>query len=99
LRKVARLFSQKVYDPGEMVFKQGEPGQEVFVVQRGVIELYLEGKPKPIADMINGQIFGELAFLDGGPRIASARVRQPSILLVIQRSAFTELTQREPHFT
>ena len=40
---------------------------------------------------------GELAFLDGSPRAASAMANQASILLVIQRPAFLDIVQREPH--
>ena len=46
--------------------------------------------------MTNGKIFGELAFLDGSPRNAFATASQPSILLVVQRSAFSDLVRREP---
>ena len=45
----------------------------------------------------SGQIFGELAFLDGSARLATAVASQPSILLVMQRTAFNDLAQNEPH--
>jgi len=97
LRKIARLFTQKLYRPGEKVFAKGDSGNEAYVVMRGQIEIHLEDKSLPIATVGNGQIFGELAFLDGSPRVANAIANQASILLVIQRSAFNDLVQREPH--
>ncbi len=97
LRKIARLFTQKLYRPGEKVFNKGDLGNEAYVVMRGQIEIHLEEKSLPIATVGNGQIFGELAFLDGSPRVASAIAHQASILLVIQRPAFHDLIQREPH--
>ena len=45
----------------------------------------------------NGQIIGEQAFLDGTSRTALAVAAQPSILLVVQRQAFSAVIQREPH--
>ena len=51
----------------------------------------------PVAQFGTGQIFGELAFLDGTPRTAIAIASQASILLVIQRVAFNTLVQHEPH--
>jgi CRP-like cAMP-binding protein len=45
----------------------------------------------------NGQILGELAFLDGSARNAIAQVSQPSILLLMQRPEFEKLAKREPH--
>ena len=97
LRKVARLFKQKLYQAGEIVFKKGDSGDEAYIVMRGQVDICLEESPRPIATVANGQIFGELAFLDGSPRVARAISRQPTIMLVVERRAFTELVQREPH--
>ncbi len=97
LRKIARLFTQKLYRPGEKIFNKGDSGNEAYVVMRGQVDIVLEEKGKPIATIGNGQIFGELAFLDGAARVAMAVASQASIVLVIQRSAFNVLAQREPH--
>ncbi|TMP97454.1 MAG: cyclic nucleotide-binding domain-containing protein [Verrucomicrobia bacterium] len=97
LRKIARLFTQKLFRPGEKVFAKGDPGSEAYVVMRGQIEIHLDENSLPIASVGSGQIFGELAFLDGSPRAACAVASQASILLVIQRPAFIDLVQREPH--
>ena len=97
LRKMARLFTQKLYRPGEKVFNKGDSGNEAYVVMRGQIDICLEEGGRPIATVGNGQIFGELAFLDGAARNAFAVAGQASILLVMQRIAFNEVVQREPH--
>jgi hypothetical protein len=97
LRKVARLFTQKLYRANERIFSRGDSGSEAYIVMRGQIEIRREDQPKPIATFGHGQIFGEIAFLDGAPRTALAVPTQPSILLVVQRDAFNELVQREPH--
>jgi CRP/FNR family cyclic AMP-dependent transcriptional regulator len=97
LRKVARLFKQKLYQPAEVVFKKGDEGNEAYIVMRGHVDICMEGSPRPIAAVSNGQIFGELALLDGSPRGARAIARQPTVMLVVERKAFVELVQREPH--
>ncbi len=97
LRKIARLFVQRLFRSGERIFNKGDSGKEAYVVMRGAVEILLEEGSKPIATIVNGQIFGELAFLDGAARGALAVAAQPSILLVIQRTAFSDLAQREPH--
>jgi CRP/FNR family cyclic AMP-dependent transcriptional regulator len=97
LRKIARLFTQKLFRPGEIVFRRGDMGNEAYVVMRGKVGIYLEDESEPIATMTNGQIFGEQAFLDGAARVAKAVATEVSILLLIQRLAFNELVQREPH--
>jgi hypothetical protein len=96
LRKIARLFTQKLYRPGEQIFKKGDSGDEAYILMRGQIDIQIE-EGKTIATLSNGKIFGELAFLDGAPRNASAVASQPSILLMVHRAAFNELIQREPH--
>jgi hypothetical protein len=97
LRKIARLFTQKLFRPGERIFNKGDAGSEAYIVMRGQVDICLNEEAKPIATVNSGQIFGELAFLDGAQRTAMAVASQASILLVVQRSAFGELVQREPH--
>ncbi|MDB6130723.1 MAG: hypothetical protein JWM04_1830 [Verrucomicrobiales bacterium] len=97
LRKIARLFTQKLYRPGERIFRKGDSGEEAFIVMRGQVDIQLEEEGKPIANVPSGKIFGELAFLDGAPRNAFAIANQASILLVLQRAALNDLVQREPH--
>ena len=97
LRKIARLFSQKLYRAGERIFAKGDSGNEAYVVMRGQIDIVLQEGKDPIAQFGSGEIFGELAFLDNSPRTALAIATQPSILLVMQRGSFHALTQREPH--
>ncbi|HEX3719563.1 MAG TPA: cyclic nucleotide-binding domain-containing protein [Verrucomicrobiae bacterium] len=96
LRKMARLFVQKLYRPGDQVFAKGEQGDEAFVVLRGKVSILLDEGGPAIAQLGDGKIFGELAFLDGAPRAAYAVVSQPSILLMMKRLEFTDLVRREP---
>ncbi len=97
LRKMARLYVQKLYRAGDVVFPKGASGEEAYVILRGKINIHLDTHAPPIAQLTEGKIFGELAFLDGAPRVAHAIAAQPSILLVMQRSAFNDLVRREPN--
>jgi hypothetical protein len=96
LRKIARLFVQKLFRAGEQVFPKGESGDEAYVILRGKISIHLEQAAPAIAQLGDGKIFGELAVLDGAPRAAFAVASQPSILLVMKRAAFSDLFRREP---
>ena len=96
LRKIARLFTQRLYHPGEKIFGKDDSGDEAYLLMRGQVDIHLEEKSPPIATLGSGQIFGELTFLDNAPRAAYAVANQASILLVIQRSQFDDLVQREP---
>lgn len=97
LAKVARLFTQKLYRAGEPVFDKGDSSDEAYVVMRGQIDIFLEPGASPAASIGSGAILGEQAFLDGAPRNAIGVAAQPSILLIVRRSAFNTLIQTEPH--
>ena len=96
LRKISRLFTQKLYRAGERIFDKGDSGREAYIVLRGQIDILLEPESKPVASLSNGKIFGELAFLDGCARSTFAVAAQPSILQVVQQSAFLDLARKEP---
>jgi hypothetical protein len=96
LRKIARLCVERSYRAGERVFNKGDAGHEAYVVMRGQVDLYLDELAKPVGTVAGGQIFGEFAFLEDLPRSTAAFAGRPSSLLIIQRSAFNELIQREP---
>jgi CRP/FNR family transcriptional regulator, cyclic AMP receptor protein len=97
LRKMARLFRQRLYRQGETIFARNQPGDEAFVVMRGEVEILLDEDLGPVANLGPGKIIGELAFLDGAPRTAKAVAKQASILLVLHRDAFNRLIASEPH--
>ncbi len=97
LRKIARLFTQKLYRPAEKVFAKNDSSDEAYIVLRGKIDILLEQGAPPVAQLGQGKIFGEMAFLEGSPRNAFAVAAQPSILLVVRRSAFSDLARREPN--
>src|SRR5581483_11199349 len=97
LAKVGRLFAQKLHRAAEAIFHRGDSSDEAYVVMRGQVEIRADEGSAPLATIAMGGIFGEQAFLEGSPRTAMAIAAQPSILLVVQRPAFNELVQNEPH--
>jgi len=68
---LARL-GVRALQPGELLFQQGDPGREMFVVVKGEVELIREGER--VATVQAGQCFGEVAALLGERRTATARV-------------------------
>lgn len=97
LGKMARLFARKLYRTNETIFRQGDSGDTAYIVVRGCVDILLPEKARPVASLESGAIFGELAFLDGAPRTATAVAIEPTILLAIHRPAFSVLIQSEPH--
>lgn len=96
LRKISRLFTQKLYRPGQAIFARGDVSSEAYIVVRGQVDIVMEPGVPPLASLKQGKIFGELAFLDGAPRSTGAVAAEATILLVMERTGFFELVRREP---
>jgi CRP/FNR family transcriptional regulator, cyclic AMP receptor protein len=78
------------YDPGTVLFREGDPGSEMFVIQSGEVEIsrMIGDKRQTLALLPAGEFFGEMAIINDRPRSATATVRQPSRLLVIDPETF-----------
>ena len=77
---------------GEFLFKEGEPGDEAFIVQSGQLEISRETDhgPAVIAILGRGEIVGEMAVIDSQARAASAKALEETTLAVIPRAAFVK---------
>ena len=77
---------------GELIFREGDPGTFACLVRSGLVELYhMRGSAKiPVATVKPGQLFGELALFDGGPRMAAARALTEVEVHQIDRAKFVE---------
>lgn len=86
------LGVKRRYAPQELVVYQGDSGSSMMVVLRGRLRASIfadSGKEILLAYIQAGDIVGEMAVLDGGPRSASVTAEEPSDLLVIERSKLT----------
>jgi len=80
---------------GATIFRQGDSGEEMFVVASGAVALSIdsEGHRRQIAVLGPGEFFGELSLLSGAPRTATATAHEPTTLLVISRDVFRMMMQ------
>ncbi len=78
------------YRPGMIVFREGESGDYACLVKSGEVELVKLAKPDapPIATVNPGMMFGELALLDNAPRMATARTKSETELVIVDRARF-----------
>jgi CRP/FNR family transcriptional regulator, cyclic AMP receptor protein len=96
LKKVAKICEEKFYQPGQIIAKEGAQGDEMYVITDGFVEVVLGERPNSAARVVVslgiGQIIGEMALLDQGPRSASIRATSdPTIVQVINRPDFERL--------
>ena len=84
---------------GETLFKRGDPGDSIFIVAEGEVEIFVNdttGQRIVFETAKRGDFFGELSLLDGDPRSASAVAIQATRALVVDRGDLTLLFQRHP---
>ncbi|MDP8942831.1 MAG: patatin-like phospholipase family protein [Actinomycetota bacterium] len=84
---------------GTWLFREGDPGDTMYVVLSGRLEVVAE-IPEPTVIRILGEqdVVGELALLTGAPRSASVRARRDTSLLKVTREDFERILEDEPRF-
>lgn len=86
--------SERSFEEGELVVREGDPGDELFVILEG--EARVERGGTPLATFGPGELFGEIAVLDGRPRSADVLAATRLRCLAIPRDLFREALTREP---
>jgi CRP/FNR family cyclic AMP-dependent transcriptional regulator len=97
---LAALLERRTCAAGETIFHQGEPGDEIFLVSEGRVEVYIDsdvGDKIILAENTRGDVFGEISLLDGGPRTAAAVALEPTEVLTLDRERLLDLVQKHPH--
>jgi len=87
-----------IYEPGEVIFQQGDEGSSLFVVEDGAVDIsFGEGKARVVlASLFNGQYFGELSLFDGSPRSATATASKRSRLIRLDREDLVDFVNKNP---
>jgi uncharacterized membrane protein len=96
---LAEVIDYQQISAGESLFQAGEPGESLFIVSSGQIELYIKdtaGQKIVLTIAEAGDLFGELSLLDSGPRTATAVALTDSELLILDREDLLLLFQKNP---
>ena len=85
----------RVWPTGTVLFREGEPGHEMFIIERGRVQLTrnLRGVEKILAVLPPGEFFGEMAIINQKPRSATATVIEEAHLLVLDQPTFEKMIQ------
>ena len=96
----ADLFRQEANTlqlaPGDFLFREGDSGEEMYVLLQGEIDIFLGDFVLETADP--GSLLGEMALIEDTPRTANAVAKTASKLAQIDRRRFHFLVQQTPHF-
>lgn len=85
------VMPRQNFAAGEEIFKEGMIGDVAYVVQEGEVEIAKttsKNARKVLGFIRNGGMFGEMALIDGKPRMASATATKPTTCLIIRRDVF-----------
>jgi CRP-like cAMP-binding protein len=84
--------------PGQVIFRQDEPGQGMYIIAQGLVEITqeTEGGTYVLATLGPNDFFGEMALISSQPRSATARAITPARLLPIRGDQFLERVKVQP---
>jgi len=89
------LFSRfgRDFRAGEVLFREGEHGEEMYVIQSGVVQILktVGNEERPLASLGRGEFVGEMALLNDKPRTATAVVLEDAKCLVIDRHTLEQM--------
>ncbi len=86
------------YEPGEVVYGEGEPGDLMYIILEGSVALSIEvdGRSRVVNRMGRGDFFGESALITGSLRTATARAATPTTLLPVVRKDLLDGIMGDP---
>lgn len=100
LQVIATDIVRRRFRQGEVIFREGDPGQVLYLIQTGQIRIFVNGLDGSETSVIlfgrPGEIFGELAVVDGLPRSATAVALGNTLLLTIDRERFRHHMRQHP---
>jgi CRP-like cAMP-binding protein len=101
-RDLAAFAHVKRFASGEIIFSMGAPGPSMMAIAEGSVRVEVvtpDGRDVILNELRTGDVFGEIALLDGGERSAAVRSIGNSTLVVLERRALLDVLQRNPQFS
>ena len=100
LQRLASGLSERTFQPGEIVVREGTSGEEAFLILEGEFQVFLSapafGVEKELRKAGPGDYFGEIALLTGKKRLASIRALTVGRALVLPKQQLFDLIHSSP---
>jgi len=89
---------ERAYCRGDMIFAEGEPGDELFIIQSGSLKItrIINNSEVLLTMLKSGDIFGEMAALEGKPRAASAFAVEDCVVMAVNKANFEFMIRDQP---
>ncbi len=94
LEEIAKLTTRLDVPAGKVLARQGQAGQECFVIVTGKVEA--RHGHIPVGELGPGQFFGEMSLLEREPRVATVTATEPTTVLVLTAGGFRQLVASMP---
>lgn len=95
-RGLAARASVRTFGSGEVLVRQGHPGESMFVVRSGRVAVVVEPDGREVATIERGGYFGEMSLLTGAPRSATVVARADTAVLEIDAESIRALAAWDP---
>lgn len=98
LRALSERVRTETYGRGEKIVREGEPGADLYLVERGQVSVTLEsaGTPRELARLGPGDFFGEMSLTTGAPRSATVVALGDVEAVRLDKETFREVLARDP---
>jgi hypothetical protein len=90
----------QLFDPGDIIVAQGEPGHSLFILTTGIVKAFVRHRDHHhhhVRTLHDGDFFGEISILSGRPRTATITAATRCELLELDRTTLDSITAAHPH--
>jgi len=90
-------LNKNFFSKGDVIFREGDPGEAAYLVETGLIGIFknVEGEEVQLATMGDGELFGEMAIIDGSQRMAHAVALEDSVIVSIPRAGLEAMLAKQ----
>jgi signal-transduction protein with cAMP-binding, CBS, and nucleotidyltransferase domain len=99
IERVAQICNQMEFSPEETIFEEGDQGNHLFLISGGSVKIFKFISPQFDDALIylgEGEVFGELSFIDGGPRSCMATALSDCVTATLSRNDLDGLISETP---
>ncbi len=97
--RIAKYFRKQKYEAGDRIVKEGDAGDRMFIIKEGAVKVAKKlsnTEEEVLANLVDGDFFGEMALLDGSPRSASVYAISKVQMLELYRASLEEFIEKKP---
>ena len=97
LKKQIEIGYRKRLKAGDILYREGDPGDTFYIILSGSVEYYVEKLNQTPTVLSSGEFVGELSLMLGLRRTVTVRAREETTLFAINKDGFATLLKEQPH--